>query len=342
MRSPSGRVRDHHRCLDHRIRRRWFIASLGVAALTLPRFATAQLPVRLAFLLNQLPPQNPPYWGAFVEVLRGRGWDEGRNITFHLRAAEGSEERYQQLAAELVGLRPAVIIAANSQATQAARQLTNTIPIVMIGPSDPLGAGFIASLARPGGNITGLTNQLGDSAEKQLQTLKELRPGLSRIALLWNPDDAGSRLAAKAQLASGPQQGLTVRSIPIKVREDLDAALAALAANPPEGLLVHPTPILFVHREVIVAFALQQHLPSFSASTAMARDGLLAGYGPDIVTVWRRAADFVDRILKGANPAEMPVEQPTKFEFVVNLKTARAIGLDVPPLILARADEVIE
>ena len=162
------------------------------------------------------------------------------------------------------------------------------------------------------------------------------------LARSWNPDDAGSRLAAKAQLASGPQQGLTVQSIPIKVREDLDAALAALAPNPPEGLLVHPTPILFVHREVIVAFALQQHLPSFSASTAMARDGLLAGYGPDIVTVWRRAADFVDRILKGANPAEMPVEQPTKFEFVVNLKTARAIGLDVPPLILARADEVIE
>ncbi|MGB9648271.1 MAG: ABC transporter substrate binding protein [Stellaceae bacterium] len=165
MRSPSGRVRDHHRCRDHRVRRRWFIASLGVAALTLQRFATAQLPVRLAFLLNQLPPQNPPYWVAFVEVLRERGWDEGRNITFHLRAAEGSEERYQQLAAELVGLRPAVIIAANSQATQAARQLTNTIPIVMIGPSDPLGAGFIASLARPGGNITGLTNQLGDSSK---------------------------------------------------------------------------------------------------------------------------------------------------------------------------------
>jgi ABC transporter substrate binding protein len=202
VRSPSGRVRDHHRCRDHRIRRRWFIASLGAAALTLPRFATAQLPIaRLAFLVNQLPHKNPPYWGSFVEVLRERGWDEGRNIIFHLRAAEGNEERYQQLAAELVGLRPAVIIAANSQATQAARQLTNTIPIVMIGPSDPLGAGFIASFARPGGNITGLTNQLGDSAEKQLQTLKELRPGLSRIALLWNPDDAGSRLAAKAQLA---------------------------------------------------------------------------------------------------------------------------------------------
>src|SRR5262249_13053887 len=134
-----------------------------------------------------------PFWRAFVESLRERGWDEGRNIVFHLRAGEGIEERYQQLAAELVAIRPDVIIAANSQATEALRQRTNTIPIVMIGPSDPLGAGFIASLARPGGNITGLTNQTGDTAEKQLQTLKELRPGVSRIALLWNPDDAGSR-----------------------------------------------------------------------------------------------------------------------------------------------------
>jgi putative ABC transport system substrate-binding protein len=325
------------------MRRRWFIASVGAAALTLSRFAAAQMPVaRLAFLLNQLPPQTPPLWQAFVDILRERGWSEGRNVTFQLRAAEGSEERFQQLAAELVGLRPDVIIAANSQAIEVTHQLTKTIPIVMIGPSDPLGAGFIASLARPGGNITGLTNQLGDSAEKQLQMLKELRPGVSRIALLWNPDDAGSRLAAKAQMVSGPQQGLTIQSIPIKFREDLDAALANLAGSPPEALLVHPTPIIFVQRAIIITFALRQHLPSFSGSTVMAQDGLLAGYGPDIIEVWRRAGDFVDRILKGANPAEMPVEQPTKFEFVVNLKTAHAIGLDVPALVLARADEVIE
>jgi putative ABC transport system substrate-binding protein len=179
------------------MKRRWLIASLGSAALTFPRFATAQLPVaRVAVLAgNPSLPQLSvsPFWRAFVEALRERGWDERRNIVFHLRAGEGIEERYQQLAAELVTIRPDVIIAANSQAT---RQRTNTIPIVMIGPSDPLGAGFIASLARPGGNITGLTNQTGDTAEKALQTLKELRPGASRIALLWNPDDAGSRLAA--------------------------------------------------------------------------------------------------------------------------------------------------
>jgi putative tryptophan/tyrosine transport system substrate-binding protein len=325
------------------MRRRELGILLGCATLTLPRFGTAQLPVaRVALLLNQLPPQIPPFWEAFVEALRTRGWEEGRNIEFTLRAAEGSEETYQKLAAELVALQPNIIIAANSQAIEATRQRTQTIPIVMIGPSDPLGAGFIASLARPGGNITGLTNQLGDTAEKQLQTLKEMRPGLSRIALLWNPDDAGSRLAAKAQLASGPQQGLIVEPIPIKTRQDLDVALAALARNPPEALLVHPTPIIFQHREAVVAFALRQRLPSFSASTGMARDGLLAGYAPDAVSVWRRAADFVDRILTGANPAEMPVEQPTKFELVINLKTARAIGLDVPPSLLARADEIIE
>jgi putative tryptophan/tyrosine transport system substrate-binding protein len=283
-----------------------------------------------------------PQWQAFVEALRERGWDEGRNVAFDLRATEGIGERYAQLAAELVALRPDVIIAPTSQATQATRQQTNKIPIIMIAPSDPLGAGFISSLARPGGNITGLTNQLGDTTEKQLQTLKELRPGLSRIALLWNPDDPGSRLAANAQFASGPKQGLTVESIPIKVREDLDAALAALARNPPEALLVHITPILQQHREVIVAFALQQHLPSFTQSAVMVRDGLLVSYAPDPVALWRRAADFVDRILKGANPAEMPVEQPTKFWFVINLKTARAIGLDVPPLLLAQADELIE
>jgi len=328
------------------MKRRWFIASLGSAALTSPRFATAQLPVaRVAVLAgNPSLPQFSvsPFWRAFVEALRARGWDEGRNIVFHLRAGEGIQERYQQLGAELVAIRPDVIIAANSQATQATRQRTSTIPIVMIGPSDPLGAGFIASLARPGGNITGLTNQTGDTAEKQLQTLKELRPGLSRIALFWNPDDAGSRLAAKVQLASAPQQGLTVESMPIKVPKDLDAALAALARNPPEALLAHSTPIVFQHREAVVAFALQQRLPSFSGSTAMVRDGFLAGYAPDAVALWRRAADFVDRILTGANPAEMPVEQPTKFEFVINLKTARAIGLDVPALLLAQADKVIE
>src|SRR5262249_43599754 len=213
--------------------RRWFIASFGSAVLELPRFARAQARVaRVAVLVARLPMQAATlFWAAFVEALRERGWEEGRNVDFQLRATGGGTGRYQELAAELVALKPDVIIASGSQATQATRQRTNTIPIVMVGTGDPLGAGFITSLARPGGNITGVTNQLGDLGGKGFQTLKELRPGLSGIALLWNPEDPGSKVGAEAQLANGPRQGLVVQSIPIKTREDLSAALAALAEN---------------------------------------------------------------------------------------------------------------
>jgi putative tryptophan/tyrosine transport system substrate-binding protein len=241
-----------------------------------------------------------------------------------------------------VALHPDVIVSPGSQGIQAARERTNAIPIVMAGVTDPLGAGFIASLARPGGNITGVTNQLGDLSGKFFQILQELRPGLSRIAILWNPDDPGSRLGAEGQFASGPQLGLTIQSVPVRKKEDLDVALTNLAKNLPEALFIHSPPILFENRSIVVAFALQHRLPSVTASAAMAQDGVLASYSPDLITIWRRGADYIDRILKGANPAEMPVEQPINFELVVNLKTARAIDLDVPWSLLTRADELIE
>jgi len=324
--------------------RRWFIASFGGAALALPAFATAETRIaRVAVLLTRLPTQLPgSALAAFIEVLRERGWEEGRNLEFQLRATEGIANWYEHLAAELVALKPDVIIAGGSQATRALRQLTNAIPIVMVGPSDPVAAGFIASLARPGGNVTGVSNQLSDLVGKNVQILKELRPGLSRIALLWNPDDPGSRTGAETQLANGPRHGLTIQSIPIKNREDLDTALAALADNLPEALDVHITPILAANVDAVATFALHHGLPSSTGTAAMARAGLLVSYAPDPRDLWRRAADYVDRILKGAKPAEMPVEQPTKFEFVINLKTAKAIGLAVPHSILMRADEVIE
>ena len=326
------------------IQRRRFLASLGGTVLTFPGFATAQPRVaQIAVLMARLPSQMPlPFWQAFVDGLRERGWEEARNIEFHVRAGGGIEERNKQLAAELVALKPDVIIASGSQATQAMRERTNSIPIVMIGAGDPLGAGFINSLARPGGNITGVTNQLRDLAGSGFSVLKELRPGLSRVALFWNPDDPGSKLGAETLFAIPPQYGVALQSIPIKRREDLDAALVELARSPPEALNVHPTAVLFENRAAILAFALEHRLPSFTGSALMARDGVLASYAPDTVNLWRRAADYVDRILNGANPAEMPVEQPTKFEFVINLKTAKALGLTVPQSLLARADEVIE
>jgi len=227
------------------VNRRWFVASFGSAVLALPGSATAQTRVaRVAALLTRLPAQSsvPAAWPAFIEGLRERGWEEGRNLEIQARATNGITERNEPLATELVALKPDVIIASSSLATQALRQRTSTIPIVMVGTGDPLGAGFIASLARPGGNITGLTNQLGDLGGKSFQILMEVRPGLSRIALFWNPDDPGSKLGAEKQFANGPQYGLIIQSVPVKRREDLNAALTDLARSPPEALHMHITP----------------------------------------------------------------------------------------------------
>jgi putative tryptophan/tyrosine transport system substrate-binding protein len=326
------------------MKRRIFIASFGMAATIHPRLLIAQSHMaQVAFLFSSPPQANPvPFWQAFIEAMRQRGWVEGRNITFHLRATEGIQERYEQLTTELVALHPDVIVSPGSQGIQAARERTNTIPIVMAGITDPLGAGFIASLARPGGNITGVSNQLEDVTGKFFQILQELRPGLSRLAILWNPDNPGSRLSAEYQFASGLQLGLTIQSVPVRKKEDLDVALTNLANSLPEALFIHGTQILFENRPIVVAFALQHRLPSVTSSAAMARDGVLASYSPDQITEWRQAADYIDRILKGANPAEMPVEQPVNFKLIVNLKAARAIDLDVPWSLLTRADEIIE
>jgi putative ABC transport system substrate-binding protein len=265
--------------------RRWFIASFGGAALALPGLATAQTRVaRVAVLLAQ-PPTQYRSWPAFVEALRAHGWEEGRNLEFQLRVTEGITERYQQFAAELVALKPDVIVAGESQATQAMRQRTNTIPIVMVGTSEPLAAGFIASFARPGGNITGVTSQLGEVGDKSYEILKELDPGLSRMALFWNPDDPGSRLAAETQLANGPRLGLAIQSIPIQGREDLDAALAALAQDLPDALNVHITPVLATNVDAIASFALHHRLPSTAQSANMTRAGLLLSYAPASVNL---------------------------------------------------------
>ena len=274
------------------MKRRIFIASFGMAATIHPRLLIAQSHMtRVVFLLSSRPPQAnpPPFWQAFIEAMRQRGWVEGRNITFHLRATEGIEERYEQLATELVAIHPDVIVSPSSQGIQAARERTNAIPIVMVGISDPLGAGFIASLARPGGNITGVSNQLGDLTGKFFQILQELRPGLSRLAILWNPDNPGSRLAAEDQFASGPQLGLTIQSVPVRKKEESLCCANEFCQQPARGV-VHTlgTPIFFENRSIVVAFALQHRLPSFTASAAMARDGVLASYSPDQITMWRR------------------------------------------------------
>ncbi len=212
----------------------------------------------------------------------------------------------------------------------------------MRGVADPVGSGFVASLARPGGNITGPSAQVTDLQEKSLQLLKEVHPGISRIAFLWTPDNAGSRLSMKATVAVAPKLGIALEPIAVNSPADLDKALAAIARNPPDALLVHPTPVLQLHERRIIAFAQAQRLPTLTTNASMARQGIMLSYAPDFVGEWRIAARYVDRILRGAKPADLPVEQPTKFQFVINRKTAQAIGVELPPSYLARADEVIE
>jgi putative ABC transport system substrate-binding protein len=201
---------------------------------------------------------------------------------------------------------------------------------------------LVASLARPGGNITGPSAQLDDVQEKSLQLLKEARPGIARVALLWTPDNAGSRHSKEITVAVAPRLGIALEPIPINTPEDVDSALAAMERNRPDALFVHPTPVLQVNDHAVIAFALKQRLPTITGIGQMARDGILLSYASDHIQMWRVAADYVDRILRGAKPADLPVQQPTKFELVINVKTARAIGLDIPAALLARADELIE
>ena len=312
---------------------------------TLPLPSAAQSPVAHVARLGSLPVSDPSEtsaWQVFVAALRERGWVEGHNLAFELRSGGGRAERYPELAAELVALRPDVIIAVGTQPVKAMREKTDTIPIVMISVTDPIGLGYIASFARPGGNITGVSNQFGDTMGKVLQLLTEVHPGLSRVGFFWVPDNPAMRFNKAALEAIAPQLGVTIEPVAVKAAEDFDAAFAAVARSRPDALLMNSPPLLMEHRREIIAFAADHRLPAIGNFAWWARDGLLMSYGPDWVHMWRRMADYVDKILKGAKPTDLPVEQPTKFEFVINLRTARAIGLALPPLFVARADEVIE
>jgi putative ABC transport system substrate-binding protein len=310
-----------------------------------PPPSAAQSPVAHVALLGAVPVSDPAErlaWQAFVAALRERGWVEGHNLAFELRSGGGRPEHYPELAAELVALQPDVIIAVGTQPVKAVREKTDTIPIVMISVPDPIGLGYIESFARPGGNITGVSNQFGDIIGKALQLLTEVRPGLSRVGFLWVPDNPAMRFNRAALEAIAPQLGLTIEPIEVKASEDFDAAFDAVARSRPDALLMNSPPLFVVHRSEIIAFALDHQLPAIGNFSWWAREGLLMSYGPDWVHMWRRMADYVDKILRGAKPTDLPVEQPTKFELVINRKTADALGLTIPPALLARADEVIE
>jgi putative ABC transport system substrate-binding protein len=259
------------------------------------------------------------------------------------RFADGKVERLSELAAELVRIKVDVIVTATDVGVAAVKQETQTIPIVMSGSSDPVGTGFVASLARPGGNITGLSIMSSQLSGKRLELLKEVVPGIARAAFLWNPDVRGTLLDYNETASAARTLRVQLQSVELRRAEDLERTFSAITNQRAQGLIVQtPNPVLFSNRSTIASFAQKNRLPSIYGQSVYADDGGLMSYGANIVESWRRAVTFVDKILKGAKPADLPVEQPTKFELVVNMKTARTLGVAIPQTILVRADRVIE
>jgi putative ABC transport system substrate-binding protein len=277
-------------------------------------------------------------------ALRERGYIEGQNIATEYRYAEGKLDRLPELAAELVRLRVDIILVAGGTNTvRAAMNSTKTIPIVMVGAGvDPIVAGVVESLARPGGNVTGITNLTGELGGKRLELLKEAVPKVTRVAMLWDPTSPNNVLELKEVQTAARPLGLTVRSWEVRVADDFDKVFAAISKQRADGLYVPGGALLINNRKWVVDFALKSRLPSVYNSREAVDDGGLISYGADLADSYRRVAYYVDRILKGAKPADLPVEQPTKFELVINLKTAKQIGLRIPPEVLARANRLIK
>jgi putative ABC transport system substrate-binding protein len=279
---------------------------------------------------------------AFAQGLRSHGWIEGENITMVRRYAEGPE-RYPAVAAELATLRPDVIVTALGEpAIVALKNATSTIPIVMLVSADPVGTGLIASLARPGGNITGMSLLAPETGGKRLEILKQAVPKAVRVAVLWNAAYQGKAAEFKDTQATAAALKVTLQPVEVREPKDLDRALSISPRHPPDAMIVFSDPLTVSHRRQIISYATKARLPMISELREFAKAGALMSYGASIADLLRRAAGHVDKILKGARPADLPIEQATKFELVINLKTAKALGLSIPPALLGRADQVIE
>ena len=278
---------------------------------------------------------------ALRQGLRELGYVEGQNIVLEVRSAEGRDERLLDLAMELVRANVEVIVTGGTQAAFAARRASTTVPIVA-PMTDPVGTGLAASLARPGGNVTGNTTMAPELAGKRLELLKEVVPRVSRVAVLWNPASHSGALSLKEARTAAQALGLKVQSLEVGVSEDIEPAFTALAKERADGLMVVLNPLTFTHRKRIVDLAAKRRLPGVFELREFADAGGLMAYGASLPDMWRRTATYVDKILKGAKPAELPIEQPTRFELVVNMKTAKALGLTIPQSVLVLTDQVIQ
>jgi putative tryptophan/tyrosine transport system substrate-binding protein len=327
------------------MQRREFIAGLGGAA-AWPLAARAQQGDRVRRIgvlmsYDENDPEGKRRYSTFTQALTDLGWADGRNMRMDLRWSGGDTNRMRALAQELVGLQPDIILTGGS-ATVAVQRETRTIPIVFAGMSDPVANSMVARLDRPSGNITGFANYEASLGGKWLELLSEIAPGLKRAAIMFNPDTA----PVSAYVPSFETAARSLKVVPITApvhgEGEIENAIIALGREPEGGLVVMPDSFMFVHRAPIIMAAARNDVPAVYSVSAFARDGGLLSYGVDQVDTWRRTATYVDRILRGAKPTELPVQFPTKFEMIVNLKTAKALGLAVPPSILLRADEVIE
>jgi putative tryptophan/tyrosine transport system substrate-binding protein len=318
---------------------------IAIALCSAPSVSSAQQAskvYRIGFLSYQGCPIPPNSMGPFRQGLRELGYVEGQNIIIECRGAPGAADRAPDFAAELVRLKVDVLVAQGTASALAAKQATKTIPTVMVYVGDPVGSGLVTSLARPGGNVTGSSVLTPDMVPKALEILKEAAPSVSRVAVWIDPTQPGQTLPDKQMDAAAKILGVRPERVDVRTAANLDAAFAAALRQRAEALFVYPLPIPPLDFQRIVQFAIKNRLPTMAIIPQRAREGMLMSYGPNQADSYRHAAMYVDRILKGAKPADLPVEQPTKFELVINLKTAKALGLSIPPSLLQRADEVLQ
>ena len=326
--------------------RRIFMAVMAGGRLARPRAAEAQQAgkvYRIGLLDYSAPdPARQAWWNAFRQRMRELGYVEGQNVSFESRWGQGDTDRVSKLASELVDLKVDLVVTGGISAAIAAKRATSTIPIVMATGSDPVGVGLVTSLRQPGGNVTGMTSINSELAGKRLDLLRTVAPRASRIAILWDERDAGSRLGVDGTEAAAKSTGLIIQRVPVDSAAGLEAAVATVVRGRAGALIIVSTARLFSYRKRIAELAVKHRLPTVAGSREYAEAGGLASYGADFPDLFRRAAVYIDKILKGAKPSDLPVEQPTKFELVINLKTAKALGLTIPQSLLGRADEVIQ
>ena len=329
------------------MKRRQFITLLGSAA-AWPLAARAQQPDRVRRIgmlmgIAENDPEGHDRITAFRRGLRELGWTEGSNLHLEFRWAADDPNRMLAFAEELVNLTPDLIVALSPPALGALQQATRSVPIVFVQVTDPVGGGFVASLSNPGGNMTGFVSFEDTLSAKWLELLKEIAPGLSSVIVLRNPAaPSSSEFLMRAIVAAGSSLGVRLIVVGVSDIASIERAFDSIAPASIAGLVVMPDPITLVHRERIVALAARSRLTAVYPFRYFATSGGMISYGPDPIDMWRRSASYIDRILKGAKPADLPVQQPSKFQLVINLKTAKALGIEIPPTLFARADEVIE